>query len=85
MKAFTKKAFQESIEKGCDIMICGHVHKPQKRIFKNENGEVLYLNSGDWVENLSALEYNDGKWEILDFDETLRGDDFELVNKSTFQ
>lgn len=82
---FELKAFQESIEKGCDIMICGHVHKPQKRLFKNETGQVLYLNSGDWVENLSALEYNNGEWKILDFDETLTGTDFELVNKSTFQ
>lgn len=82
---FELKAFQESIEKGCDIMICGHVHKPQKRIFENKNGKILYLNSGDWVENLSALEYNSGEWKVLDFDETLFGTDFELINKSTFQ
>lgn len=82
---FELKAFKEGIENNYDIMICGHVHKPQKRIFKNENGEILYLNSGDWVENLSALEYNNGKWQILDFDETLTGDDFELISKSTFQ
>ena len=26
------------------------------------------MNSGDWVENLTALEYNDGKWEIFNYD-----------------
>ena len=31
-------------------------------------GKVLYLNSGDWVESLTALEYNNGKWEIFKYD-----------------
>jgi hypothetical protein len=30
---------------------------------------VNYLNSGDWVENLSALEYTDGKWTLFHFEE----------------
>jgi len=33
--------------------------------FKNKSGEqVTYLNSGDWVENMTSLEYNRGKWRI---------------------
>ena len=32
------------------------------------SGSILYLNSGDWIENLSALEYNEGKWSIYSFD-----------------
>ena len=28
----------------------------------------MYLNSGDWVENLTALEYDNGKWEIFNYD-----------------
>jgi len=78
---FEAKALAESIEKGCDIMICGHVHQPQKRVFENEHGSILYLNSGDWVENLSVLEYNSGQWDLLDFDETFRGKDFKLIFK----
>ncbi len=31
-------------------------------------GTVLYLNSGDWVESLTALEYNEKKWEIFKYD-----------------
>jgi hypothetical protein len=31
---------------------------------ENEHGKVLYLNSGDWIENLTALEYKKEKWSI---------------------
>jgi hypothetical protein len=30
----------------------------------NAKGKTLYLNSGDWIENLTALEYNKKKWKI---------------------
>ncbi|MEN9318693.1 MAG: hypothetical protein RL712_1263, partial [Bacteroidota bacterium] len=33
-------------------------------IVKTEKGEVLYLNSGDWIENLTALEYSNQDWNI---------------------
>ena len=45
-------------------MICGHIHQPQHREIKNEQGSVTYLNSGDWIENLTALEYQQGAWTI---------------------
>ena len=51
-------------------MVCGHIHQPADRIVTNEKGTVHYLNSGDWIENLSYLEYQKGKWELLYFDET---------------
>lgn len=48
--------------KGCDAVICGHIHQPEIRMIE----DVLYLNSGDWVESLSALVQNmDGTWEII--------------------
>ena len=34
-----------------------------------EKGEVTYLNSGDWVENLSALEYHANTWRIYRYGE----------------
>jgi UDP-2,3-diacylglucosamine pyrophosphatase LpxH len=80
---FEKMALDEAIENEYDIMICGHVHKPQNRVFTNEKGSILYLNSGDWVENLSALEYNNGVWDLMTFDETLVGEDFKLVKKNS--
>ena len=35
------------------------------REVSNDKGKVMYLNSGDWVENLTALEYNNGDWEQI--------------------
>ena len=57
----------EGIKRGYDSVICGHVHKPQDRIVKTENGTIRYLNSGDWVENCTALEYNNGEWTIFKY------------------
>ena len=37
------------------------------REIKTENGSVMYLNSGDWIENLSALEYVDGEWSVYQY------------------
>lgn len=32
---------------------------------KDNHGKTIrYLNSGDWIENLTALEYKKGKWKI---------------------
>jgi UDP-2,3-diacylglucosamine pyrophosphatase LpxH len=58
--------FEESIKKmaiakGCDGVICGHIHHPS--IIKGE--KIIYMNSGDWVESLSALvERFDGEWSL---------------------
>jgi hypothetical protein len=34
------------------------------RKITTEQGEVMYLNSGDWIENLTSLEFNAGQWKI---------------------
>ncbi len=53
-----------AIEKGYQYVICGHIHQPAIRQIQTERGMVTYLNSGDWVENLTALEYHKGSWQI---------------------
>jgi len=53
-----------AIEKGYEYVICGHIHQPEIRVIETEKGCVTYLNSGDWVENLTALEYHRGIWQI---------------------
>ena len=63
---FEQTAAELAIEEGYDVVVCGHIHQPQQRIIKTEKGEVTYLNSGDWIENLTALEYNDGNWKIYE-------------------
>jgi len=53
-----------AIEKGYQYVICGHIHQPEIRQIETEKGMVTYLNSGDWVENLTALEYHKGNWQV---------------------
>lgn len=62
---FEDIACEHGIKHGYDYVICGHVHRPQMRLFENDNGSVMYLNSGDWVENCTALEYNEGEWTLF--------------------
>ncbi len=52
--------------KGCDGIICGHIHKAEIR----EINGIQYLNSGDWVESLSALaEDHLGNWQLIYYNE----------------
>ncbi|MCU4154822.1 UDP-2,3-diacylglucosamine diphosphatase [Carboxylicivirga sp. A043] len=81
-----------AIEKKYDYAICGHIHWPEKKIISNNHGSMCYLNSGDWVENNTALEYYDGDWhlykhinndareETASEEEMLVGDDFLIPN-----
>jgi UDP-2,3-diacylglucosamine pyrophosphatase LpxH len=62
-------AAELAIEKKYDYVICGHIHQPQKKIVETKDGKVTYLNSGDWVEHLTALEYQQNEWTIFEYDE----------------
>ncbi len=53
-----------------DYVVCGHIHHPEIKVITNQEGSITYLNSGDWVENLSALEFVDGKWSVYRFKES---------------
>jgi UDP-2,3-diacylglucosamine pyrophosphatase LpxH len=66
---FENTVAEIAIEKKYDYVICGHIHHPEKRIIETEKGSVTYLNSGDWIENLSALEYNNKEWNIFYYNE----------------
>lgn len=57
-----------AIRNGYDYVVCGHIHQPCIKTIKNKNGAVEYLNSGDWIENLTALEYHDKTWKIFEYD-----------------
>lgn len=61
---FEQTAAELAIDKGFDYVVCGHIHQPQMRTIANTKGSVTYLNSGDWIENLTALEYEKGEWTI---------------------
>jgi len=61
---FEQTAIDMAIYHEYDYVVCGHIHQPTKRMHQSEHGKTLYLNSGDWIENLTALEYNNGEWVI---------------------
>jgi len=48
---FEVTALSMATKKGCNGVICGHIHQPADRIINGKR----YLNSGDWVENMSAI------------------------------
>lgn len=74
---FEKTATDLAIENGYHYVICGHIHQPQVTRKVNNVGTCLYLNSGDWVENLTALEYHNQRWELFNYT------DFEKQKKSS--
>ncbi|MBS2210492.1 UDP-2,3-diacylglucosamine diphosphatase [Carboxylicivirga mesophila] len=62
--SFERTVSNLAIQKGYDYAICGHIHWPEKKNISNEQGSVCYLNSGDWVENMTALEYYNNDWHL---------------------
>lgn len=70
---FEDVAAELAIEKSYDYVVLGHIHRPQMRKISTRKGSTIYLNSGDWIENLTALEYVDKKWSIYHYNE----DDFK--------
>lgn len=86
---FERTASGLAIENGYDFVVCGHIHQPKKEIRENRNGQCTYLNSGDWVENLTALEYSFKRWKIYHYnqdklspffaDEELKGMDLDQL------
>lgn len=66
---FEDTAIRLAAEQEYDYVVCGHIHRPQMRSTMVQDRQVHYLNSGDWVENLTALEYQWGRWSIYEYDE----------------
>ncbi len=64
---FEQTAAELAIEKGYSFVICGHIHHAEIKEVKTDKGKVTYLNSGDWVESLTSLEYNNKKWQIYKY------------------
>ncbi len=55
--------------RGCMGVMCGHIHTPADKML----GDVHYLNSGDWVESLTALvEHEDGRFELINYIDFIR-------------
>jgi len=85
---FETTATDLAIENGYDYVICGHIHEPKIIRKENKNGSTMYLNSGDWIENLTALEYNKKRWKLYRYSEDtlLKEEDyFEMEDKLSGQ
>lgn len=64
---FEETAATVAAQKGFDHVVCGHIHHPDRRDIKIGSRVIHYLNSGDWIENLSALEYHNKEWQIFNY------------------
>jgi UDP-2,3-diacylglucosamine pyrophosphatase LpxH len=64
---FEQTAAELAIEKGYYYVICGHIHHSEIRNISTDKGSVIYLNAGDWVGSLTALEYNGEEWEVYKY------------------
>ncbi len=66
---FEATAADLALEKNFDYVICGHIHQPQKKEITKNGKTVTYLNSGDWIENLTSLEYSKNNWTIYQYEQ----------------
>jgi UDP-2,3-diacylglucosamine pyrophosphatase LpxH len=69
MSDFERAAAETAVSKGYSHIVCGHIHQPEIKHFTMRRTEITYLNPGDWVENLSALEYHDGQWSVFRYND----------------
>jgi UDP-2,3-diacylglucosamine pyrophosphatase LpxH len=77
---FENAATELAIENKYDYVICGHIHEPKIITKMNKSGSTTYLNSGDWIENLTALEYHKKRWKLFKYSEQ-----FELPQENLFE
>ena len=88
---FEMKAAEVAQKNGYKYVVCGHIHTPKIESFNINGEEVIYMNSGDWLESLSSLEYADNKWSIYMHKRTEReykGDNdsrIEMTNKELYK
>lgn len=78
---FEETAAAIAIENGYHYVACGHIHQPEFKKILTEKGEVIYLNSGDWIENLTALEYHNAGWSIYRYQDDKYAQSLKLPNR----
>jgi len=82
---FETTAADLAIDNQYDFVVCGHIHEPKIEERKNKKGVTTYMNSGDWIENLTALEYNKKRWKLYQYEKRVLIDDekeyFEFEEK----
>jgi len=63
---FENIAAELAAQENYQTVICGHIHQPQIRNVSIGDKNILYLNSGDWVENCTSLEYYNNNWHLYE-------------------
>lgn len=70
---FENTAAEIALENDYQYVVCGHIHQPKIREIRSKNNKkVTYLNSGDWVENLTALEYTNREWKLFEYQRDMK-------------
>ena len=75
---FEKTAVEIAIANGFSYVVCGHIHHPNIKEYKVGDQIVTYLNSGDRIENLTALEYKKGEWSIYKYENNFFEEDLHV-------
>ena len=66
---FEDKLVEAAIKADCKGIICGHIHTAIDKQIKG----IHYLNSGDWVESLTAIaEFENEEFEILRYSDLIQ-------------
>lgn len=68
---FERTAAEVAVHNGHRYVVCGHIHQPAMKLLRTDKGGVVYLNSGDWIENLTSLEYAQGQWRMHHHDQSV--------------
>jgi UDP-2,3-diacylglucosamine pyrophosphatase LpxH len=85
VSSFEEKITKLAQAKECTGVICGHIHTPDNK----KIGGLHYLNSGDWVESLSAIvEHSNGRMQLVYFrdfvsDYPMKQDTADLESENT--
>lgn len=64
---YEKVSVEIAVAKQYDAVVCGHIHQPKIQEYELDDKTVTYINSGDWVESLTSMEYYDGAWHLYKY------------------
>ncbi len=75
---FEQELVELARSRQCQGVICGHIHHPSITQYQ----DVKYMNSGDWVESLTALvEDFKGNWQIIYYTDLVKQEKIEKEKK----
>lgn len=81
INAFEDTAAKVAARKRIDSIVCGHIHHTEMRSIQIEDRSVDYLNSGDWIENLTSLEFDEGRWRIFNYRKDFVEQPYDVVTE----